>query len=151
MLISEAAKRAGVGIETIRFYERKGLIGKPLRPTAGGYRQYSVETIHHIRFIRSAQQLGFSLEEIRELQALESGSGAQCTDVRDRARLKLADVVTRIDSLTRIKSVLEQLIEACPGRGSARKCSILNEIKRGDLKFAAITEGERNGRHQTPD
>lgn len=151
MLISETARRAGVGVETIRFYERKGLIGRPLRPTASGYRQYSAETVHHIRFIKCAQQLGFSLAEVRELQALESASGAQCIDVRERARLKLADVMARIENLTRIKSVLEQLIDACPGQGSARKCSILNEIKRGDLKFAAIAEGGRNDQHQTSD
>ncbi len=142
MRIGEVASSAGISVETVRFYENRGLICQPSRPAAGGYRDYPTAIVYRIGFIRSAQQLGFSLEEINELLELESGPDAQCTDVRDRAESKLHDVAARIDSLNRIKAALQALIDACPGKGPAKKCSILGEIKRGDLHITSVEKGE---------
>jgi len=125
MQISEAAKAAGVGVETIRFYERKGLVTRPLRPAAGGFRSYPAETVARIRFIRQAQEIGFSLREIQELLSLQGDPGADCGDVRTHAQAKLDEVNRKIASLKRIKDALEALIEDCPGEGALGKCSIL--------------------------
>ena len=99
MTIGKAAGEAGVGIETIRFYERKGLIAQPARPGTGGYRSYPRETIERIRFIRQAQELGFSLREVEELLSLNANPRADCTDVRERARGKLEEVHQKIAHL----------------------------------------------------
>lgn len=142
MRISEVAKEAGVGVETVRFYEQRGLIRQPPKPTTGGYRDYPDAAVRRIRFIRRAQQLGFSLAEIVELLELESGDGAACVDVRRRAEAKLDEVTAKIGDLARIKGALEALIEACPGEGPARKCSILEAISDGDLQFNPTKNGE---------
>ena len=92
MRIGEAANAANVGVETIRFYERKGLINQPLRPVDGGFRTYPRDTVSRIRFIREAQELGFSLYEIEELLSLKSDPGSDCGSVRDRALKKRREV-----------------------------------------------------------
>lgn len=142
MRIGEVAKSAGIGVETVRFYESKGLICQPLRPANGGYRDYPADTVHRIRFIRTAQQLGFSLQEIDELLRLESGPASQCLDVRRRAESKRREVMAKIENLTRIEAALDALIAACPGKGPARACSILSEIKSGDPQIPPPKEGE---------
>lgn len=135
MRISEAAKAAGVGVETIRFYERKGLVEQPKRPVmGGGFRFYSGETIERIRFIRQAQEIGFSLREIKELLALRVDPAADCGEVRTHARAKLDEVNRKIASLTQMQGALEELIDACPGHGAALgECSILEALTRGVL------------------
>ncbi|MEE9301503.1 MAG: MerR family transcriptional regulator [Alphaproteobacteria bacterium] len=145
MRIGEVADGAGVGVETVRFYEQRGLIGRPPRPNDGGYRIYPEETVRRIRFVRSAQQLGFSLGEILDLLDLKAGPDARCIDVRARARAKLVEVELKIDKLGRIRGALEELISACPGKGPARKCSILEEINSGDLHLDTLDTGEQNG------
>ncbi len=140
MRIGEIAASAGVGVETVRFYEAKGLISQPVRPAGGGYRDYPPEIAHRIGFIRSAQQLGFSLQEIEELLALESNPETQCLDVRARAEAKLREVKAKIEKLNEIKTALDALIAACPGKGPARACSILSEIKGGQLPLASLKE-----------
>ena len=110
MRIGEIAKSAGIGVETVRFYESKGLISQPLRPATGGYRDYPTDTVHRIRFVRSAQQLGFSLQEINELLTLESGPASKCVDVRRRAETKRREVMAKIENLTGIKAALDALI-----------------------------------------
>lgn len=142
MRIGEIAERASVGVETVRFYESKGLIPQPLRPVSGGYRDYPRDAVHRISFIRSAQSLGFSLREIKELLALEFGPESKCIDVRQRAETKRREVLEKIESLKRIKTALDALIDACPGEGPARQCSILSEIRSGDLKVMPVREGE---------
>lgn len=151
MRIGEVASESGVGVETVRFYEQKGLVAQPPRPTTGGYRDYPAEAVRRIRFIRSAQQLGFSLVEVAELLELESGTAAQCVDVRRRAEVKRREVQVKIDNLERIRRALDTLIDACPGRGSARACSILEAINSGALSLNPITDGESNGRRETDD
>ncbi len=131
MRIGQAAKAANVGIETIRFYERKGLINQPRRPVDGGFRTYPRETVSRVRFIREAQELGFSLSEIDELLALKSDPGTDCGSVRERALEKRQEVAAKIKRLKEIDKTLITLIEACPGKGSLNFCSILNAMNEG--------------------
>ena len=128
MTIGKIARKAGVGVETIRFYERKGLIEQPPKPPFAGFRLYSIETVRRVRFIRQAQELGFSLREIDELLALRTDPAVDCADVRDRARAKLDEVEHKITRLQRIGAALEELIAACPGEGALRECSIMEAI-----------------------
>ncbi|GBF27091.1 mercuric resistance operon regulatory protein [bacterium MnTg02] len=142
MRIGKLAKEAGVGVETVRFYQQKGLMAQPPKPETGGYREYPAESVHRIRFIRSAQQIGFSLGEIDELLELEAGNNTRCIDVRKRAEVKLEDVLVKIDNLKSIRKALEMLINACPGKGSVRKCSILEAINSGDIRLKPVKNGE---------
>ncbi|HEX9648762.1 MAG TPA: MerR family transcriptional regulator [Alphaproteobacteria bacterium] len=142
MRIAEVSRQAGVGVETVRFYESRGLIRRPPRPATGGYREYSEDTVRRIRFVRRAQRLGFSLSGIIELLELETVPGARCIDVRERAIAKLADVETKLERLGRIKGALEELVRACPGQGPAKRCSILAAIKSGDLHLEATGKEE---------
>ena len=142
MRIGDVAREAGVGVETVRFYEQKGLIAQPPKPGTGGFRDYPTASVRRIRFVRRAQQLGFSLGEIVELLELESGADAGCVDVRRRAEAKLEEVLIKIDNLERIEAALKTLIAACPGKGPARKCSILDSISDGDLQLNPMKNGE---------
>lgn len=145
MRIGDVAKEAGVGVETIRFYEQKGLIAQPPKPRTGGYRDYPAQSVRRVRFIRRAQRLGFSLGEIVELLELEAGPDAGCADVRRQAEAKRVEVLAKIENLDRIKDALETLIDACPGKGPAGKCSILEAINTGDLQLNPMNEGEDHG------
>ncbi len=129
MWISEVATRAGVGVETVRFYERQGLISQPLKPSEGGFRSYSQETVERIWFIRQAKDLGFSLKEIDALLSLRADPTTDCADVRERAQTKLEEVNNKIARLTAIQSALKSLIDACPGQGALRSCSILESLE----------------------
>jgi Hg(II)-responsive transcriptional regulator len=128
MTISRAAERAGVGVETIRFYERRGLIEQPTRPRSGGYRFYDDEVVERIRFIRQAQELGFSLREIEELLSLRADPGADCGDVRTQAVSKREEVDRKIAQLQHIRSALDALIASCPGGGALRACTIIDAM-----------------------
>jgi MerR family mercuric resistance operon transcriptional regulator len=112
--IGEAARQAGVGVETIRFYERRGLIEQPRKPQGSGCRSYPPEQIEHIKFIRQAQQLGFSLREIQEIFSLRADPKADCSMIRAQAAAKLDEVRRKIDQLHQIGSALEALIAVCP-------------------------------------
>jgi Hg(II)-responsive transcriptional regulator len=146
MRIGDVAKHSGVGVETIRFYEQKGLIEQPEKPNSGGFRDYPEDSVQRIQFVRSAQLLGFSLAEIMELLELETGGNSQCVDVRARAERKRREVQEKIDSLGKIKNALDHLIEACPGQGPAKRCSILAAINTGELHLGANKIGETNDR-----
>jgi MerR family transcriptional regulator, copper efflux regulator len=127
MTIGAVAKRAGVPIDTIRYYEREGLLPEPLR-RASGYRSYNESIIRQLRFIRRAKDLGFTLEEIRDLLALSVDRHRGVKEVKQRAQQRLASIDARIDELMRIRKGLEQLIEACPGHGSPDQCPILRAL-----------------------
>jgi len=129
MTISKAARAAGVGVETLRFYERKGLIEQPPRPRDGGYRVYPDDTVHRVRFIRRAQELGFSLREVADLLALRQASRADAGDVQHRALAKLRDVDAKIAHLQRMRAALTDLLAGCPGEGALRGCSILGALE----------------------
>lgn len=125
--ISAAAREAGIGVETIRFYERKGLIDQPPRPVQGA-RDYGGETLGKLKFISGAKELGFSLAEVAELLDLQQAPNPSCRVVQGCARAKREDVQTRIEGLLRLRDTLDDLIAACPGNGGIEYCSILNAI-----------------------
>ncbi|MFQ5764353.1 MAG: MerR family DNA-binding protein [Rhodospirillales bacterium] len=126
--IGKAAKRLGVNVETIRFYERRGLIERPSKPVDGGFRDYPAATLARIRFIREAQALGFSLAEVEELLSFRADPGTDCGAVQRRAEMKLADVRRKIARLEGIGTALEKLIAACPGEGALGACSIMEAL-----------------------
>lgn len=122
MTIGQVAKQSGVGVETIRFYQKQGLIPEPPRPP-NGFRKYPVEVIRKIRFIRSAKDLGFSLKDIAELMSFRNQEDP-CCDVKRMAGQKLAEIRTRIASFQRLAEALDSLIQECDqGTGG---CSILD-------------------------
>ena len=126
--ISRAARKAGVGVETIRFYERKGLLPAPPR-SRSGYRQFPAHAVERLRFIRRAQDLGFSLREIGDLLALRVDEVAACATVERQARDKLAQVSGKIRELRRIERALESLVKACQAREPTSDCPILEEFE----------------------
>lgn len=120
----QLAKKSGVGVETLRFYEREGLLPVPAR-LASGYRQYPAGAVERVRFVRRAQLLGFQLKDIKELLALRDDPDAKSREVRDKAVAKLADIDQRIRDLEAMRADLTQLVAACDGSGPAAHCPIL--------------------------
>lgn len=120
--IGQVAKRANVGIDTVRYYEREGLIA-PAGRLASGYRRYGAPELARLRFIRRAKALGFSLDDIRGLLALSEGRNV--ARVKRAAQDRLADVERRIAELERVRAGLARLVAACPGHGRAESCPIL--------------------------
>jgi len=121
------AKEAGVNLETVRFYERKAILPHPPR-TASGYRIFPSEAVQRIRFIRRAQQLGFTLKEITELLALSSNRRKNCGAVRGRAEQKIAEIERKIAALTAMKEALKEISAACTGRARALSCPMLESL-----------------------
>lgn len=125
--IGEVAGRGGVNLQTIRYYEREKLLPAPPR-LASGYRMFSEDAVRRVRFIKRAQELGFSLAEIRELLSIEFDPSRDCSEVRRLAGAKLADIDEKIRTLKSMKRVLGELAEACPGRGAPSECPILDSM-----------------------
>ena len=119
MRIGQLARQAGVGVETVRFYEREGLLDKPRR-RASGYRVYTPEFIDRIRLIKEAQQLGFSLREIRELLSLQASGSATAADLKHFIDAKLSEINDRLGELHRMRTGLQRLSKACTGDGAIR-------------------------------
>lgn len=132
LTISPLARQAGVGIDTVRYYERMGLLPEPPR-RASGYRVYPADALQRLQFIRRAKNLGFSLEEIKELLELSRQSGNGVSAVKATAAAKLKDVEERIAELERMRDGLRQLVQACPGHGAPQDCPILGALS-GDPK-----------------
>lgn len=132
LTIGKVARSTGLAIDTVRFYEKEGLLDKPAR-TASGYRHYSSDAVARLRFIRQAKQLGFSLNEIKELLALRVAPGKSCRDVKARAERKIADIDGRIAALKRMKGALTKLAAACSGRGPTSECPIIETLESGKL------------------
>jgi MerR family mercuric resistance operon transcriptional regulator len=128
MTIGELATRTGVGVETIRFYERKRLIAQPERP-ASGYRRYDDEAARRIRFIRQAQELGFTLAEIRQLLELRLDPRRSCADVKTEAERKIEDIDGKIASLRVMRNALVTITRSCSGEGPTSECPILDAIE----------------------
>lgn len=127
LTIGRLAKQAGVNLETVRYYERRGLLRTPPR-SAAGYRLFPKDAPRRLKFIRRAQELGFSLAEIRDLLSLRGSSTAQCSDVRQRTEAKIADVEAKIQALDLIKRTLQKLASACPAHGPVSECPILDSF-----------------------
>lgn len=128
--IGKVAGRAGIGIETIRFYEREGLIDDPPRGPSG-YRQYPESVVTRLLFIKRAKELGFTLSEIKELLSLRADDERSCEDVRRRAEAKITGIESKIKSLERIKKALVRMIRECNQRGSDPECPILDALDGG--------------------
>lgn len=124
LTIGFLAKAAMVNIETIRYYQRTGLIEQPKKP-AHGYRTYSSETLKRIKFIKRAQQLGFSLKEIDELLQLGEGN---CHDVRLRAEQKRLQIDIQIKDLQKLRTTLSELISACHENSEPNNCAIVETL-----------------------
>lgn len=124
----QLALRAGVNVESLRYYERTGLLDAPPR-TASGYRKYPMDAVRRLRFIKRAQGLGFTLAEIRELLDLQMRPEATCADIRDRAETKIADVDRRLRELEALRAALVALTRACAGSGPTTDCSILHMLE----------------------
>ena len=141
LTIGRLAKDAGVSVETVRFYEREGLIAQPARPDAG-YRNYDQQTARRIRFIREAQELGFSLTEIGQLLSLRVDPKRSCVQVKDAAEAKIASIDEKIATLRTMRKALVDITNTCSGRGPTTECPILDALDR-----AASTKrgGEKHG------
>jgi MerR family mercuric resistance operon transcriptional regulator len=129
LTIGDVADAAGVGIETIRYYERRGLVPQPGK-AAGAYRRYGAGHVDRIRFIKRAQALGFSLEEIETLLELEDGADRR--SIRRIAAARLEDTRRRIADLRRIEGVLAHLLHECEAHAKAHHCPIIAAITTGD-------------------
>lgn len=127
MKIGELSRRAEVPIDTVRYYERQGLLPAPERQ-ASGYRKYHSDDVTRLQFVRRAKALGFTLKEIQELLALSDHRDDDMADLKAATNDKLADVNRKIAELTRIRDGLETLVEACPGHGALKHCPILHAL-----------------------
>jgi len=126
--IGQVAKQSGISIETIRYYEKEGLLEKPER-TESGYRQYNESVIERLSFIQQAKGLGFTLAEILELLSLEIKTGTTSKDIKQMAQSKLHTIEEKIKMLKRMQRTLKDLVTQCDGQGSIEQCPILNAIK----------------------
>ena len=128
LTIGKVAQFAEVGVETVRFYEKEGLIDEPPRRESG-YRQYPTKTVSRLRFIRRAKELGFTLKEIKELLALRIVPDTTCEGIRHRAEAKISDIESRIGTLKKMKEALVKLTLTCSGSGPVSECPILEAME----------------------
>ncbi|NOX37576.1 MAG: heavy metal-responsive transcriptional regulator [Calditrichaeota bacterium] len=138
MTVGELARRAGVHLETIRYYEQVGVMPPPRRTNAG-YRVYDQQDLRRLHFIKRAKQLGFTLKEIRDLLDLRMDPDTTCEDVRQRALQKVETIERKIRELVQMKRALEQLAATCTGEGPAGECPFLDALE-------AVSD--REARHQ---
>jgi len=127
MRIGEVASQAGVNVETLRYYERRGLLAEPER-LGSGYRAYSPEAVRIVRFVKQAQQLGFSLAEVGDLLRLADSGRASCEAIRELAGKKLTEIELKIMQLQAICAALHQLAETCQPPRTQRECRLLDAV-----------------------
>lgn len=132
LTIGHLAKEVGVNLETVRYYERRGLMAKPPR-SLSGYRLYPADAARRLRFIQRAQELGFSLREIKELLSLRMSPRTSRAEIRLTAKAKIADIHAKIQSLGRMEKILRKLAKACDGCGPVSECPILESLDRENL------------------
>ena len=132
LTIGHLAREAGVNLETVRYYERQGLLAKPPR-SASGYRLFPSDAARRLRFIRRAQELGFSLKEIRELLSLRVSRRTTSADIRTRAEAKIVDIEAKIKSLESMKKTLRKLTRVCDGCSPVAQCPILESLDGEDM------------------
>ena len=125
--IGRLAQEVGINLETVRFYERRGLLPKPPR-SASGYRLFPADAARRLKFIKRAQELGFSLNEIRELLALRTSPQTKSTEVRRRTEAKIADIEAKIRSLELMRKTLIKLARSCDGCAPLSECPILESL-----------------------
>lgn len=129
--IGQVAKRTGITVEAVRYYEKQGLIDAPAR-SVSGYRQYPENTVKRVKFIQHAKEVGFTLNDIGELLALRREPGTSCTDIKLRASQKIEEVDRKINDLTQIRDALGRMILKCSGHGALSQCPILEELEMDD-------------------
>jgi MerR family mercuric resistance operon transcriptional regulator len=142
LTIGQVARQAGVGVETIRFYEREGLLEEPRR-RASGYRQYSEQAVQRIHFIKRAQQLGFSLKEIAELLLLRVDAQTSCEEVKQRTEAKITEVERKLAELQRLRQALLQIASLCTGQGPGSRCPMLDALDQQETLDHAVRKEER--------
>jgi Hg(II)-responsive transcriptional regulator len=125
---SEVAAQAHVNSQTLRYYERRGLLPQPAR-TGSGYRDYGDEAVRIVRFVKRAQQLGFTLDDIENLLHLAGGGPDSCDEARTMARNRIVDLQQRIGELAGMRDALTRLIETCAAPRAERQCPILQDIE----------------------
>ncbi len=140
MTIGQLASLSGVGVETIRFYERVGLLEQPARP-GFGYRHYQPEVISRLNFIKTAKDLGFTLKEIKELLALRVTKDTVCPEVRQQAEVKLEAIEQKIMDLDNLKRALSDLVVACTENRLTTQCPIIEFMDAGPFKNAGKLAG----------
>ncbi|UOR14163.1 MerR family transcriptional regulator [Halobacillus amylolyticus] len=129
LTISQVAKEANVNIETIRYYERRGLISEPTR-TESGYRKFPQEVVEDIKFIKRTKDLGFTLGEIKNLLAASNDEKFRSEEMHDFATSKMKEIEAKIHDLQQMKTLLEDLVEKCPGSGISKgECPIIKNFK----------------------
>lgn len=121
------ARRAGVGVETVRFYEKNGLLEEPARRVSG-YREYDEQTVNRLRFIQRAKDIGFTLSEIKDLLSLRSSSDQPCDHMRERAEAKIREIKEKVALLLRMKQVLGRLVSSCGKQEDSNGCPILEAL-----------------------
>lgn len=132
--VGEVAKQAGVNLQTIHYYERRGLLPKPPR-TGSNYRAYPEDAVLRVRFIKRTQELGFSLQDIKELLSLRAAPRAKCAEVLSRAKAKVQDIDEKITTPRRMRTALSKLMEECEGALPVSQCPILESL--GDSEVSA--------------
>jgi MerR family mercuric resistance operon transcriptional regulator len=125
--IGRLAQEVGINLETVRFYERQGLLPRPPR-SASGYRLFPADAPRRLKFIKRAQELGFSLREIRELLALRVSPRTDSTEIRKRTESKIADIESKIRTLDSMRKSLKKLVQSCAGCAPHSKCPILESL-----------------------
>lgn len=125
--VSEVARQAGVNLQTIHYYERRGLLPRPPR-SASNYRMYPNDAVLRVRFIKRAQELGFTLKEIETLLSLRADPGSDCTRVRREAEAKLRDIDQKLHTLKAMRKVLSGLIAECSSEAPLVQCPILSAL-----------------------
>src|SRR5260370_20996338 len=138
--IGQVARKAGVGVETVRFYEHEGLLEEPPR-RASGYRQYDEQVVKRIHFIKRAQQPGFSLKEITELLLLRVDGQTSCEEVRQHTEAKIAEVERKLIELQRMRQALLQVASLCIGQGPTGRCPMLDALDQQE----PLDQAERTG------
>lgn len=129
----EVAARAGVNVQTLRYYERKGLLREPER-RASGYREYAPDAVGLVRFIKRAQELGFTLAEVEELLQLRSNQETVCSEVRSAAEEKIAGIEEKIQQLRAMKRALGALVAACAREASPCYCPLIEALDGGERR-----------------
>jgi Zn(II)-responsive transcriptional regulator len=127
--IGQVAKQSGVSVETVRYYEKEGLLEVPERKESG-YRQFKGDAIARLSFIQQAKKLGFSLKEIGELLSIKSDANTVCNDVKQLSQEKLVNIENKIKMLQRMRKSLKKLIDVCPGQAPINDCPILDALQK---------------------
>ncbi len=132
LTIGRLARAAGINLETVRYYERRGLVPRPPR-SLSGYRLFPADTARRLRFIKHAQELGFSLKEIRELFGLRISPRSSSVEIRKRADAKIKDIEGKIKSLESMRTSLRKLTKSCSGCAPISECPILESLDAEDV------------------